>query len=64
MSYGHRPTSQAQAWASTYGMPKMGMTATAYGLENAQNWQPQQQMQQPQQPMTAFIPEDAQRLFW
>jgi hypothetical protein len=67
MSYGHRSTSQAQAWASTYEMPKMGITATSYGVENTQTWHPQQQVQQPQQPqqhLNAFIPEDAQRLFW
>jgi hypothetical protein len=64
MSYGQRPTAQTQAWTSTYEMPKMGMTATAYGVENAQTWQPHQQLQQTQQPMNAFIQEDAQRLFW
>lgn len=45
----------------------MGITSTSYGVENAQTWHPQQQVQQvqqAQQPMNAFIPEDAQRLFW
>lgn len=64
MSYGQRPTTQTQVWTSTYEMPKMGMTATAYGVENAQTWQPHQQLQQTQQPMTSFIQEDTQRLFW
>ena len=69
MSYDPRSATQAQAWPSTYEMPKMGMTSTAYGVENnqQQQWQPHQQLQQVQQvqqPINSFIPEDTQRLFW
>lgn len=64
ISYTQRSAAQAPQWTSTYEIPKLGMTATAYGVENAQNWQPHQQLQQPQQPLNNFIPEDAQRLFW
>lgn len=63
--YDHRAAAQAQAWATTYEMPKMGMTATSFGVENnQQQWQPHQQLHQPQQPMNSYMPEDSQRLFW
>jgi hypothetical protein len=68
MNYDPRSAARAQAWPSTYEMPKMGMTSTAYGVENhQQQWQPHQQLQQVQQvqqPTNSFIPEETQRLFW
>jgi hypothetical protein len=69
MNYDPRSAARAQVWSSTYEMPKIGMTSTAYSVENhqQQQWQPHQQLQQVQQvqqPINSFIPEDTQRLFW